>query len=100
MTETEMKAATLESPALKKQSTDKGKFAYPARYNGKVPLKVKMLHTVTSDLPFGNREDVVCAVDMEYYVNVNSYGAISAILKNGERLGLKSNEFEVIEFHP
>ena len=73
---------------------------YPERYNKRVPLKVRMLQSVQSDMPFG-----LCGPGMqvlqgvEYYVWVNSYGAVSAILDDGKYLGLKSNEFEVTEWH-
>lgn len=90
------------SPALVRQSTEQGKFAYPIRFNGQVPLKVKMIHTVTSDLPmiFPDSADMICVAGNEYYVWVNSYGAVSAILDGERKLGLKPNEFEVTEYHP
>ncbi len=78
---------------------------YPTKYNGKVPLKVKMLETVTTDLPLivlqmQDNENIPMAISgNEYYVNVNSHGAVSAIFEDGQLLGLKSNEFEVVEFH-
>lgn len=78
---------------------------YPKRYNGKVPKKVKMLETVTTDLPLAflmsePNETLPMAVGgNEYYVNVNCNGAVSAIFEDGQMLGLKPAEFEVIEFH-
>lgn len=72
---------------------------YPERYNKRVPLKVRMLQSVTSDIPLSCTIQG-CIDGMEYYVFVNSYGAISAILDNGKQLGLKPNEFEVTEWHP
>ena len=73
---------------------------YPERYNKRVPLKVRMLDTVVPGLPFLNKPNLEATEGQEYYVWVNSYGAVSAILDGGERLGLKSNEFEVTEWHP
>lgn len=78
---------------------------YPARYQTKIPLKVKMVQTVMSDLPFflpeAKESDYPVAVGgNEYYVSVNSYGAVTAIFDDGRQLGLKPGEFEVIEFHP
>ncbi len=76
---------------------------YPKRYNLRVPLKVKMKETVMSELLFfliASEEDVLAAIGgNEYYVSVNSLGAVSAIFDNGTCLGLKPDEFEVIEFH-
>lgn len=86
----------MSSPALVKKSD-----SYPDYFNGKVPLKIKMNCTVKSDIPFfmQSKPDVVAHKDMEYYVWCNSHGAISAILPNGERLGIKPGERQVIEWH-
>ena len=99
-----MLAAALTSPALKWQSDSGGRNDYPAKYRGRVPLKVVVAKNVTPDLPMfhkilGVKEDTVCLKDNEYYVWVNSYGAVSAILPNGERLGLLPSEFDVTEWH-
>ena len=99
-----MLAAALTSPALKWQSDRGGRMNYPANFRGKVPLKVKVAKNVTPDLPFFGKElgikvDTICLKDNEYYVWVNSYGAVSAILPNGERLGLIPSEFDVTEWH-
>lgn len=99
-----MIAVALESPALQYQSTEKRRFAYPARYRGRVPLKVKMARKVIPDLMefkeiLGIKDDTVALLDNEYYVWVNSYGAVTAILPNGERLGLLPSEFDVVEWH-
>ena len=76
---------------------------YPERYKGKIPLKVKMLDTVSSDLPvFLMQEDEqfpLAIKENEYYVSVNCHGAVTAIFDDGRVLGLKPDEFEVIEFH-
>jgi hypothetical protein len=95
---------SLTSPALEWQSNKKGDFAYPANFRGKVPLKVKLAKTVTPDLMefsaiLGIKKDTVALKDNEYYVWVNSYGAVTAILPNGERLGLVPSEFDVTEWH-
>lgn len=87
------------SPALKWRSIQKGKAAYPERFEGKVPLKVKVRRNVYPDLPFGNKEGTECIEGQEYYVWVNNLGAVAAILPNGEQLGLKPNEFDVTEYH-
>jgi len=82
------------SSALKHQSEH-----YPVRYEGKVPRKVKMRMSVKSDIPFSLGGGLFARVDQEYYVSVNSHGAVTAILPNGRMLGLKPREFKVIEFH-
>ena len=95
----------LTSPALKWQSDMPGRSSYPANFRGRVPLKVKVAKNVTPDLMgfknvLGIKNDTICLKDNEYYVWVNSYGAVSAILPNGERLGLLPSEFDVTEWHP
>ena len=98
-------AAALTSPALQWQSDRGGRMDYPARFRGRVPLKVVVAKNVTPDLMEFKKElrikdDTICLKDNEYYVWVNSYGAVSAILPNGERLGLLPSEFDVTEWHP
>lgn len=97
-------AAALTSPALQWQSDRGGRMDYPARFRGRVPLKVVVAKNVTPDLmefkkELGIKDDTICLKDNEYYVWVNSYGAVSAILPNGERLGLLPSEFDVAEWH-
>ncbi len=91
---------------------------YPKRYDDKVPLRIRMLETVCSDLPHfmlmmgvhaatleieDNDSPIldspILVVGNEYYCSVNSYGAVTAITDDGRMLGVKPNEFEVIEFH-
>ena len=100
LTKEQILAVALTSPALEWQSDRKGRFAYPANYRGRVQLKVKVAKKVTPDLPFLHKElGTVCEKDNEYYVWVNSYGAVSAILPNGQKLGLLPSEFDVVEWH-
>lgn len=99
-----MLAAVLTSPALKWQSDRGGRMNYPANFRGRVPLKVKVAKNVTPDLmefkkAFVFKGDTICLKDNEYYVWVNSYGAVFGILPNGERLGLLPSEFDVTEWH-
>lgn len=104
LTYKQMLASALTSPALKWQSDRKGRSAYPANYRGRVPLKVKVAKTVRPDFIqlspiLGIKKDTICLKDNEYLVWVNSYGAVSAILENGERLGLLPSEFDVVDWH-
>lgn len=82
----------MPSPALTYQSD-----SYPASWHGKVPKRIKMAKTITSDFPFPPvlraLKDDVCDCW------VNSHGAVAAILCDGQRLGVKPYEFEVIEWH-
>lgn len=62
-------------------------------------MKVKMLKTVTPDLPFlEKRGDVraLCVKGEEYEARKNPYGAVTAITQGGD-LGLKPDEFVVVE---
>lgn len=90
-----------ESPALAVKYYSKPQFSYPERFGDRVPLKVKMLMTVKPDLSFLTKEKptLICKVGEEFYVRVNSYGAVSAIFEDGKMLGLKPNEFDVTEWH-
>lgn len=88
------------SPALTYKSDKKGSFAYPNYFNNRTPLKVRMTTTVRTDFIVHNEQLSVKAEERkEYFVWVNSYGAVSAIMQDGQRLGLKPGEFEVVSFH-
>lgn len=86
----------MSSPALKQLSEH-----YPPNRQGKVPLKIKMACTVKSDLPFfmQSGSDTVAYENQEYFVWCNSHGAMSAILPNGEKLGIRPSECEIVEWH-
>lgn len=86
------------SQALKWKSDRKGSSAYPARFEGKVPLKIRMNKTVNSSFVFLEKK-LKAFYSQEYYCHVNSFGAVSAILEDGEKLGVKPDEFQVIEWH-
>lgn len=83
------------SPALDYQSR-----SYPIPWYGKVPSRVKMTKTVRPDFPCSLTQIGQALIGIEYPVWVNSHGAVTAILPNGEKLGLKPDEFEIVEFHP
>lgn len=84
----------MSSPALTYQSD-----SYPPVWRGKVPKRVNIVITVHPDMPFLAKPGTCAHGGEDYYVTVNSHGAIAAILPNGERLGLKPYEFEIIEWH-
>jgi hypothetical protein len=93
---TPFKEIVMLSPALKELSD-----IYPPNRHGKVPLKIKMACTVKSDLPFfmQPKNDMVAHKYEEYFVWCNSHGAMSAILPNGEKLGIRPSECEIVEWH-
>jgi len=87
--------AALQSPALKQKSS-----GYPPAWEGKVPLKVRVLTNVRSDLPAFIAPPIAVYKGAEHYVYVNAHGAVSAIVESGNTLlGLKPAEFEVIQWH-
>lgn len=104
ITHEHMLQQALTSPALKWQSDTGCRSDYPAKYRGRVPLKVMLAKTVTPDLMelahiLKIEKDTIALKDNEYFVWVNSYGAVSAILPNGKHLGLLPSEFDVTEWH-
>lgn len=84
----------LESPALVEKLV-----GYP--FGREVPLEIRMLTTVESDIPFFVSSSRRMAVFGKVYPCwVNSFGAVAAILPNGDVLGVKPDEFEVVAWHP
>lgn len=88
-----------DSPALKHRSKH-----YPAHFAERVPRLVRMLCNVRSDLPAiafinDDRGFPFAAAGRIYPCTVNSHGAVAAILPNGQELGVKPDEFEVMEWH-
>lgn len=81
-------------PALKFLSDD-----YPKRFDRRVPKVIRMKRTVCSDLPWLMEcKNVIAEIAMLYPAWTNSHGAVAAVLDNGTRLGVKPDEFEVVEF--
>ena len=81
-----------DSPALQGRSKN-----WPSYFHA-IPKRIVAIKQVTSDLPFGPR--IICLPRAEFEVCVNSHGAVSAIADDGRLLGLKPDEFVVIEWHP
>lgn len=80
-----------DSPALKHRSPH---WPWPVALG--VPRLVRALRDVRSELPFP--PFLVVKTGRTYEVWVNSHGALSALLPDGE-LGLKPGEFQVVEWH-
>jgi hypothetical protein len=86
--------SVVDCPALHERHIDKG---YP--FGDRVPSKIRMLRTVTSDVPFQREGDVLVAVGSTVHnAWTNSYGAVAAVLPDGRKLGVKPGEFEVVEW--
>lgn len=81
-------------PAVVRRCTEKG---YP--FGDRYPIRVKVLRAVTSDFPWLKGSETMFADSgKEYPAWTNSYGAVSAILNDGRKLGLYPSEFEVTEW--
>lgn len=87
---------SLDSPALKVRSE-----LYPASWHQRVPKRIVMAKTVRSDFEFivTREKRMIAQIGVEYDCWVNSNGAVCAILEDGDLLGVKPYEFEVIEWH-
>lgn len=88
----------IDCPALHERSS-----SYP--FGDRVPRTVRMLKTVTPDpmpgigLSYIKGEAPVAQVGQTYHVWTNSHGAVSAVMDDGTRLGLRPAEFEVDSWH-
>lgn len=84
----------IDCPALHKRSS-----CYP--FGDRVPRTVRMLKTVTADpmpgigLAYIKGDAPVAKAGQIYPVWTNSHGAVTAVMEDGTRLGLRPEEFEV-----
>lgn len=63
-------------------------------------MKIKMLETVRPDFPFflsSISTDTILFCGKVYEAGKNQYGAVYGICENGEKLGVKPGEFEIVE---
>ena len=62
-------------------------------------MKIKMLRTVRPDFPFWLTvpADTVLFCGKVYDAVQNKHGAVCGICKNGQKLGVKPGEFEILE---
>lgn len=86
-------------PAMTVRHTDKG---YP--FGDRVPKRVRMTKTVTSDFIPGTTinggDDPLVAINATTFAAwTNSYGAVAVHTPDGRKLGVKPDEFEVVEWH-
>lgn len=73
---------------------------YP--FGDRVPKTVRLKTTVSSDaiVAFAHGYSLSTPKECCYPAWTNSYGAVSAVLADGSKLGLYPREFEVVEWHP
>lgn len=88
----------IDCPALEDAS------ALPERFGGRVPRTVRMLRDVKSDLDFFLRTNriersMVARSGEIYPAWTNRLGAVCVQFANGERLGVKPDEFEVHSYY-
>lgn len=83
----------VDCPALHARHIAKG---YP--FGDKVPKTVRLKCRVRSDFPFLNPV-VVAETGITYPAWTNSYGAVAAVFPDGRTLGLKPDEFEIVDWH-
>lgn len=60
-------------------------------------MRIKMLETVVPDMWWLAKPETILSAGVEYEARSNPHGAISAICENGELLGVKPGEFEIVE---
>lgn len=92
-------ARQLTSPALQMGLSEH----YPASFNGRVPRVIRPTCVLRSDFPlrtFPKHQDLVIQPSQTYLAWTNSHGAVAAILPDGRDLGVKPDEFEVVEWFP
>lgn len=88
----------IDCPALHQRSD-----SYP--YGDQAPRTVRMLKTVTADpmpgigLTYIKGNAPVAKAGQTYPVWTNSHGAVTALMEDGTRLGLRPAEFEVDSWH-
>jgi len=72
-------------------------------WGGRIPKRIRMLTTVTPDtIPgvpaYQIHDEWMAAVEgNEYPVEINRLGAVTALLPGGRKIGVKPDEFEVVE---
>lgn len=87
-------------PAMQARHVDKG---YP--FDSRVPKRVRMTQTVTSDflpgttISVADGDPLVALNSQTFPAWTNSYGAVAVHMPDGRKLGVKPGEFEVVEWH-
>ncbi|MFL1480960.1 DUF4406 domain-containing protein [Pseudomonas grimontii] len=90
--------APIDCPALHDRA-----LGYP--FGERVPRTVRMVKTVTADpmpvigFTYITGTIPTAVISQTFLAWTNSHGAVSAIMSDGQRLGLKPGEFEVSSWH-
>ncbi len=87
----------IDCPALHEQSG-----IYPKGWGKKVPKSVRMKRTVCPDFPlsaFPENKGMVACQEEEYPCWTNSHGAVAVVFPDGRKLGVRPDEFEIIEWY-
>ena len=88
----------IDCPTLRERHHADG---YP--FGDRVPKTIRMTQSVHTDVVPGIgfvSNDPLFALDGKTYPAwTNSYGAVAIVFPGGKKLGVKPNEFEVIEWH-
>jgi hypothetical protein len=87
-----------DSLALKHRSEH-----WPKRFGNSIPMLIRMNFTVRPDFPAlleeSKYQGCVLTGGEVYHTTVNSHGAVCGICDNGQELGVKPDEFEVVEWY-
>lgn len=88
----------VDCPALHVRRVDKG---YP--FGDRVPKTIQLLRDVSTDvIPGGGYitdRPLFADGGKTYPAWTNKYGAVAAVFPDGRNLGVKPDEFEVVEWH-
>jgi len=83
-------------------NTEKALNYYRSAVEGKrpdfVPARVVLPHRVRADAPFGRLGTGYYAEAGPYDCESNKWGAVSVLAENGQKLGVKPSEFDVVEW--
>lgn len=60
-------------------------------------MKIRILETVRPDILFIAKPGTILRCGEEYEATSNKNGAICGVCENGEKLGVRPNEFEFVE---
>ncbi len=60
-------------------------------------MKIRMLTTVRPDIPFLAMPGTILRAGVVYDAVKNRNGAVSGVCENGNTLGAKPDEFEIVE---
>ena len=90
---TEIVRQIVDCPALSCRWTDKG---YP--FGNRIPLAIRLTRTVRPDFPMNVGRSAVGSEGYIFPAWTNSYGAVAALMSDGKLLGVKPNEFVVVEW--